>query len=477
MLTRGILLVVSSLALSSNLAYSEPKFIFRLGSSAASESSSRQSAIEFNIRSLRVGEQLTNVRALLIDSTEVVDWTLTGDLPSGVIFNPDGTLTGSPATSGTFSFNLNAFVAGELQATRTFSWTVSPIQSVDAPSIDERTFSGKAHNFEIFQMAVSGGKAPYQFSIAAGAMPSGFLLEQHYFYGTTSDVGTYPLSIRVVDADGVEAINDIEIQIAPGISLQASFPEGYVGEPYSGQFIANGGTEPYSWNVGGTPPGLSWNDNVISGVPSVAGNHTVTGTVSSSDLEQTAAGTIRIFDPVRLVDETVLKDFYIGENYSVELIVAGGKPSYHWQVVDHGTLSPSISMVRYTTTAGRLNSTVGTVGDHHFTAAVTDANGRTDTKTFSFKVYPAMGVISGSTGWNKNVDVGQAINFPMSVSGGKAPYTWSISAGSLPAGVSLTNEGVLSGSPTAPGTYNFIVKATDQNNRAQFRAFEVVVSP
>jgi hypothetical protein len=46
-------------------------------------------------------------------------------------------------------------------------------------------------------------------------------------------------------------------------------------------------------------------------------------------------------------------------------------------------------------------------------------------------------------------------------SGGKQPYTWTISAGSLPPGLSLTTDGIISGTPTTIGTSNFTVQVTD----------------
>ena len=46
-------------------------------------------------------------------------------------------------------------------------------------------------------------------------------------------------------------------------------------------------------------------------------------------------------------------------------------------------------------------------------------------------------------------------------SGGKSPYTYAISAGSLPAGLSLTKDGVLSGNPDAAGGYSFTITAQD----------------
>src|SRR5580765_4092868 len=49
----------------------------------------------------------------------------------------------------------------------------------------------------------------------------------------------------------------------------------------------------------------------------------------------------------------------------------------------------------------------------------------------------------------------------LSTTGGKAPYTWSLSAGALPGGLSLNNGGTISGTPTTGGTFQFTVKVVD----------------
>jgi len=58
---------------------------------------------------------------------------------------------------------------------------------------------------------------------------------------------------------------------------------------------------------------------------------------------------------------------------------------------------------------------------------------------------------------------GIAYSNQYTASGGLAPYVFVISAGTLPTGLSMSAAGLLSGTPTVNGTYNFTVKATDAN--------------
>ena len=56
------------------------------------------------------------------------------------------------------------------------------------------------------------------------------------------------------------------------------------------------------------------------------------------------------------------------------------------------------------------------------------------------------------------VDVGYTFTFQAT---GDVPITWTVSVGSVPAGLSLSSAGVLSGTPSGTGTTNFTVQATN----------------
>ena len=57
--------------------------------------------------------------------------------------------------------------------------------------------------------------------------------------------------------------------------------------------------------------------------------------------------------------------------------------------------------------------------------------------------------------------LGVAYSVQLAATGGVAPYTWAISAGSLPTGLTLSSTGLLSGTPTASGSFTFTVQVTD----------------
>ncbi len=62
-----------------------------------------------------------------------------------------------------------------------------------------------------------------------------------------------------------------------------------------------------------------------------------------------------------------------------------------------------------------------------------------------------------------------------SANGGVGPYTFSVTAGALPPGLTLSSAGVLSGTPTAAGSFNFTAQATSSNGFSGTRAYTLVV--
>ncbi|MFZ2920373.1 MAG: IPTL-CTERM sorting domain-containing protein, partial [Desulfosalsimonadaceae bacterium] len=66
-------------------------------------------------------------------------------------------------------------------------------------------------------------------------------------------------------------------------------------------------------------------------------------------------------------------------------------------------------------------------------------------------------------------------NRTITASGGQAPYTFLVTAGILPTGLSFTN-GLISGTPTAPGSFTFTVTATDANGCTGVQAYTIVIN-
>ncbi len=65
----------------------------------------------------------------------------------------------------------------------------------------------------------------------------------------------------------------------------------------------------------------------------------------------------------------------------------------------------------------------------------------------------------------------------LTAAGGATPYTWALVSGTLPAGLSFTSGGVLSGTPTSVESKSFVVSITDHASRAVTKGFSILVNP
>ena len=71
--------------------------------------------------------------------------------------------------------------------------------------------------------------------------------------------------------------------------------------------------------------------------------------------------------------------------------------------------------------------------------------------------------------------VGTAYSDTLTATGGTTPYTWSVNAGSLPPGITLSSAGVLAGTPTTAGSYTFSVNVIDKNSGIATTSITLVV--
>ena len=112
-------------------------------------------------------------------------------------------------------------------------------------------------------------------------------------------------------------------------------------------------------------------------------------------------------------------------------------------------------------------------GTFTFTARLTDSAGSNVTKTISLSVVPQPLVIT--TASMPGGIIGVPYSQTLAATGGVAPYTWSISTGTPPAGLSLSSAGALTGTPTAVGTSSFTAQITDSLNTNATKAFSITV--
>jgi large repetitive protein len=263
----------------------------------------------------------------------------------------------------------------------------------------------------------------------------------------------------------------------PVITLSPpTLPNGTVAVAYSQTITASGGTAPYTFTVtsGTLPSGLVLTAaGVLAGTPTTAG--TFTFTVRGTDAQGcfgavaytiviAAAAVPPVGCPAITLSPPTVPPGTVGVAYSQTITGSGGTAPYSFGVTS-GTLPAGLTL----TAGGVLAGTPTTAGSSTVTIRGTDANGCFGTIVYTIVIaaasVPPAGcpVITLSPLTAGSGTVGVAYSRTFTASGGTAPYTFGVTNGALPPGLTLTAAGVLSGTPTTSGLFTFTIRGTDAN--------------
>lgn len=411
-------------------------------------------------------------------------WSITaGALPSGLTLNAStGAITGTPNVSGTSNFTVKATDSSSPAQTATANLSIA---IHDALSITTTSLpGGVATSAYTATLTAIGGAAPFTWSVSVGSLPAGLSLNASTgaITGTPTATGTTNFTIQVADSSNPQqsTTKALSITVTSGLSITTtSFANGVVGVSYSQTAAASGGTSPFTWSIsaGALPAGLTLaaSTGVISGKPTAAGTSNFTLKVTdASSATATAALSIKVSSALSITTVS-LANGAVGAGYSQTLAAAGGLTPYTWGLAS-GALPGGLTLAA---TTGVISGTPTASGTFGFTVKVTD-NGspaQTATKALSIKVQPQL-TITTSALISGTVSI--AYNASIAASGGVTPYTFSISSGALPAGLTLNSStGVISGTPTTAGTFGFTAKVTDSGPpvQAATKALSIVVNP
>ena len=148
----------------------------------------------------------------------------------------------------------------------------------------------------------------------------------------------------------------------------------------------------------------------------------------------------------------------LGVPYSGAINASGSTGPFTWTKTS-GNLPPGLTLGQSTSDSVIISGIPTALGTSTFTIEITDNNGNTASKSLSITINPPP-PLSVATRSLSNGMVGVNYSQTLQAASGKPPYSWAITAGNLPPGLSLSGA-VISGIPTMVGTSNFTVKVTD----------------
>jgi uncharacterized protein (TIGR03437 family) len=154
----------------------------------------------------------------------------------------------------------------------------------------------------------------------------------------------------------------------------------------------------------------------------------------------------------------------LGTPLSLVISASGGAPPYTYAVAG-GALPPGLSLL----SNGTLRGNPLKAGAYGFTVNVTDSSGGTASGGFTITILPPPLTLNAPSPLASGV---VTIAYPtqtLSATGGTAPYTFAVTTGSLPAGLTLSSTGAITGTPTAAsasGGASFTVTAMDASTPA-----------
>jgi hypothetical protein len=331
----------------------------------------------------------------------------------------------------------------------------------------------------------SAGTSPYE--ITAPALPPGFAFflinpDEGLIFGYPQQAGNQIIRIQVKDGTGAIVQREATLHVSPIRVGAASGDDPTYGKAFSRQFYAVNAAPPYSWSlapdarfaVNDLPTGLEFSaSGLLSGTPLEAGYFSLpTGRVTDtlgntaefallSKVSAATPGTLDLYSSERPF-------FTLGRETTYSINVGSGKAPYTWKIT--GVLPPG--MIELDNPASVTFWGVPNSGGRYLvTVQVTDANGNVGIRVIPMRV-------TSIHNDNSSLDfgiVGEYSRIQLTADGGSPPYRWSAIAFSLPPGMGLSSDGVLSGIPAQSRNFNFKVSVTDAASESADLRFDWAV--
>ncbi len=443
------------------------------------------------------GGQTVTVATAIASGALEITYALTGTdtlTPAELTLNADGTVTGTPKTTGTLNFTVRASAAGYSSATNDFEIVISKLAL---------SYTGKA------LVAGKAGIAYTGATVGTASAPQGADTAAEVRYtkidgpswltvggttgalsGTPTEEGTFTVNVRGSDANNNYLSKDaaFTIIVAPVLRYTGATLSAQVGVNYSGSSLTTATATAFgtaaqpaiSYSTTAVmPSGLTFNANgQITGEPdaSAAGTHRFSVTASAAGYDSLAANWTLIVSAMPLISYTSspLINGKIGSAYtaSVATATAAGNPGITYSVTD-GNLPGGLSI----SSAGAITGTPSEAGTYEFTVTAV-AVGYADGEAVFTIVVVDLGAVSYTAAPLPDGKI--TVAYTGTVATATAPndpvINYTVTEGSLPGGLSISPAGAITGTPTAIGTFRFTVTAAAIDYTGASAEFTIIIT-
>jgi hypothetical protein len=333
-------------------------------------------------------------------------------------------------------------------------------------------------------LAVTGGAAPYKWSVFENKLPAGMTLKSKgdgrtaVLSGKPSKNGEYSFTLRATDKfkQTDDQAFTLFIYKAPSV-YTTSLPAAEAGKAYNEVLKAQDGHGAFTWSklTGSWPPGINLDSTgTISGTPddSIAKLTSYKVTVQAQDemggTAKSKSLTLVVALPLVITTESPLQAGEVGLKYSQALKASGGSGKYTWKLADGSYLPDGLKM----SSKGVISGKPAAAGIFTFQVELNDGSISLD-KQFSLTVFEQLKINTLKLPGGEKDQPYPPVQ--LAAVGGDSEYTWTVT-GNLPPGLVLDKEtGIISGTPSKTGKFSFSVKATDGLNASATSKLSIVI--